>query len=50
VSESRHQPAPPAAFDVIEIIDRPSAIRVSATVESAFDHVFVLHTLLTMRE
>jgi hypothetical protein len=43
VSESRHQPAPPVAFDVVEIIDRPSATRVSATVESASEHVFVLH-------
>jgi hypothetical protein len=35
-------PAPPAAFDVVEIVDRPSATRVNATVESASDHVFVL--------
>jgi hypothetical protein len=43
VTVNPQPPAPPAAFDVVEIIDRPSASRVSATVQSADDHLFVLH-------
>jgi hypothetical protein len=42
MSEKPHPPAGPGAFDVVEIVDRLSASRVSATVESANDRSFVL--------
>jgi hypothetical protein len=43
VTSSPQPPAAPAVSDVVEIIDRPSANRVSATVESVDDHLLVLH-------
>jgi hypothetical protein len=42
MSEKPHPPAGPAAFDVVEIVDRLSAAHVSAVVESADDRSFVL--------
>ena len=42
MSDSRQPPAAPAAFDVVEIIDRISSSRLSATVESANDRRLVL--------
>jgi hypothetical protein len=42
MSEKSHTPIGPAAFDVVEIVDRLSASRVSATVESAGAGDFVL--------
>jgi hypothetical protein len=42
MNEQPHAPNGPAAFDVVEIVDRLSASRVSAGVESASDSNFVL--------
>jgi hypothetical protein len=42
MSENVRPPSGPAAFDVVEIIDRLSASHVSAVVESANDRNFVL--------
>jgi hypothetical protein len=42
MDETPHPPNGPAAFDVVEIVDRLSASRVSASVESANDRTFVL--------
>ena len=42
MSEKPHTPTGPAAFDVVEIVDRLSASRVSASVESANERNFVL--------
>jgi hypothetical protein len=43
VSAKPRPPSGPAEFDSVEIIDRLSAARVSATVESVNDRSFVLH-------
>jgi hypothetical protein len=42
MSEHPHTPAAPAPHDVVEIVDRLSSARVSATVESADDGQYVL--------
>jgi hypothetical protein len=42
MSENPHTPGAPAAHDVVEIFDRLSATRMSTTVESANDRLFVL--------
>jgi hypothetical protein len=42
MNQKSHPPNGPAAFDVVEIVDRLSASRVSAMVESANDSTFVL--------
>jgi hypothetical protein len=42
MNQEPHPPNGPAAFDVVEIVDRLSGARVSAVVESANDSTFVL--------
>jgi hypothetical protein len=42
VSENFHPAGTPAAHDIVEIIDRLSAARISAVVESTGEHLFVL--------
>ena len=43
MSDARATPAPPAAYDVVQIIDRQTATRVNAVVHSADADRYVLH-------